>query len=297
MEEGSLRCDANVSVMLNEAKEFGKKVEVKNMNSFRHVHRAIDFEVERQIELLERGELVISETRTFNVTDGKTYGMRTKEELNDYRYFPDPDLSPLVIAEEWLEKIKSEMPALPNELFQKFVIQYGLPEYDAHVLTETKEFAAYFEDLCSFNELKKENSNWLMGPIKSYLNEYALSIEDFGLPSKKLAELIGLVDGKHFSHTVAVQELLPRLVQSPNANILHLAQELNLIQNSDDDFIGGLIDNVIKEYPSKVEEYHHGKKGIVTMFMGEVMKRSAGKANPKAASELLVRKLTELVNR
>ncbi|HEV8512141.1 MAG TPA: Asp-tRNA(Asn)/Glu-tRNA(Gln) amidotransferase subunit GatB [Cyclobacteriaceae bacterium] len=297
MEEGSLRCDANVSVMLNGAKELGKKVEVKNMNSFRHVHRAIDFEVERQIELIERGELVISETRTFNVADGKTYGMRTKEELNDYRYFPDPDLSPLVIAEEWLKKIKSEMPALPNELFQKFMVEYGLPEYDAQVLTETKEFAAYFEELCSFNQLKKENSNWLMGPVKSYLNENALSIEELTLPSKKLAELIGLVGEKHFSYTVAVQELFPRLVGAPNSNILHLAQELNLIQNSDNEFIEGLIDNVIREFPLKVEEYHNGKKGIVAMFMGEVMKRSSGKANPKAANELLVKKLTELVNR
>jgi len=297
MEEGSLRCDANVSVMLNGAKEFGKKVEIKNMNSFRHVHRAIDFEVERQIELLERGELVISETRTFNVTDGKTYGMRTKEELNDYRYFPDPDLSPLVIADEWLEKIKLEMPALPNELFQKFVSQYGLPEYDAQVLTETKEIAAYFEELCSFNQLRKENSNWLMGPVKSYLNESALSIEDFTLSSKKLAELIGLVNEKLFSYTVAVQELFPRLVQLPKSNILHLAQELNLIQNSDNKFIEDLVDNVIKEFPLKVEEYHNGKKGIVSMFMGEVMKRSSGKANPKAANELLVKKLTELVNR
>ena len=297
MEEGSLRCDANVSVMLNGAKELGKKVEVKNMNSFRHVHRAIDFEVERQIELLEQRKSVISETRTFNVADGKTYGMRTKEELNDYRYFPDPDLSPLIISEEWLEKVKSEMPALPNELFQKFVTEYGLPEYDAQVLTETKEFAAYFEELCSFNQLKKENSNWLMGPVKSYLNENSFSIEDLTLPSKKLAELIRMVNEKHFSYTVAVQELFPRLVESPNSNILHLAQELNFIQNSDNEFIEGLIDNVIKEFPLKVEEYNNGKKGIVSMFMGEVMKRSSGKANPKAANELLLKKLTELVNR
>jgi len=297
MEEGSLRCDANVSVMLNDAKEFGKKVEVKNMNSFRHVQRAIDYELERQIDLLEKGEAVISETRTFNVTDGKTYGMRTKEELNDYRYFPDPDLSPLVISNEWLEEIRLQMPSLPHELYHKFVTHYGLPDYDAQVLTETKELAAYFEELCSFNQLKKENSNWLMGPVKSYLNENGISIEDFALTSKKLAELIGMVNEKHFSHTIAVQELFPRLVQSPNSNILHLAQELNLIQNSDDEFIGGLIDNVIKEFPLKVEEYHNGKKGIVSMFMGEVMKRSSGKANPKAANELLLKKLTELVNR
>lgn len=297
MEEGSLRCDANVSVMLRDAKKLGQKVEVKNMNSFRHVQRAIDFEVERQIEILEKGESVISETRTFNVGDGKTYGMRTKETLNDYRYFPDPDLSPMVISDEWLEEIKSQMPSMPNELYQKFVTDYALPPYDAQVLTETKELAAYFEALCSFNQLKKENSNWLMGPVKSYLNENGISFRDFGLPSQKLAELIGLVEQKHFSYTIAAQELFPRLVRSPDSKILHLAEELNLVQNSDHGFIGRIIDEIIKEFPLKVEEYQNGKKGIVTMFMGEVMKRSKGKANPKAASEILVKKLTQLVNR
>jgi aspartyl-tRNA(Asn)/glutamyl-tRNA(Gln) amidotransferase subunit B len=297
MEEGSLRCDANVSVMLHGAKELGRKVEVKNMNSFRHVQRAIDFEVERQIDILEKGESVISETRTFHVSDGRTYGMRTKEELNDYRYFPDPDLSPLVISGKWLEEIQSQMPVLPNELYQKFVTHYGLPDYDAQVLTETKELAAYFEALCEYNQLRKENSNWLMGPVKSYLNETATPLKEFALPSQKLAELIALVDQRHFSYTVAVQELFPRLVRSPSARILHLAQELNLVQNSDQGFIGSIIDVVIKEFPLKVEEYQNGKKGIVTMFMGEVMKRSKGKADPKAANEILVRKLTELVNR
>ena len=297
MEEGSLRCDANVSVTLQSAAALGKKVEIKNMNSFRHVQRAIDFEVERQIDLIEKGESVISETRTFNVSDGKTYGMRTKEELNDYRYFPDPDLSPLVISKEWLEKIKSTMPSLPNELYQKFVTHYGLPDYDAQVLTETKELAAYFELLCECNQLKKENSNWLMGPVKSYLNENAISLRNFALPAEKLAELIALVNGKRFSYTVAAQELFPRLVRSPNSAILHLAQELNLVQNSDHGFIGSIIDEVIKESPLKVEEYYNGKKGIVTMFMGEIMKRSKGKADPKAANDLLLKKLTELVNR
>ncbi len=297
MEEGSLRCDANVSVMLQDAKELGKKVEIKNMNSFRHVLRAIDFEAERQIDILEKGESVISETRTYSVSDDRTYGMRTKEELNDYRYFPDPDLSPLVISDEWLEKIKSAMPSLPDELYEKFTTHYGLPDYDAQVLTETKELAAYFEALCSSNQLTKENSNWLMGPVKSYLNENNISLKEFTLPSHQLAELISLVNKKHFSYTVAVQELFPRLVGSPNSNILHLAQELNLLQNSDHEFIGSILDEVIKEFPLKVEEYQNGKKGIVSMFMGEVMKRSKGKADPKAANELLLKKLTELVNR
>ncbi len=297
MEEGSLRCDANVSVMLNDAKQFGKKVEVKNMNSFRHVQRAIDHEVGRQIDLLEKGEVVISETRTYNAGDGNTYGMRAKEELNDYRYFPDPDLSPLVISNEWLEEIKLQMPALPKELHMKFVMQYGLPEYDADVLTETKELAAYYEELCSFNQLNKENSNWLMVPVKSYLNDHGISIQDFSLPSEKLAELIRLVNENHFSYTVAVQELFPRLVQLPKSDIFHLAKELNVLQNSDSEFIGSIIDHVIKEFPLKVEEYQNGKKGIISMFMGEVIKRSKGKANPKAASDLMLKKLNELVNR
>ncbi len=297
MEEGSLRCDANVSVKLKGAKELGKKVEVKNMNSFRHVQRAIDYEVERQIDLIEKGELVICETRTFNVSDGKTYGMRTKEELNDYRYFPDPDLSPLVISDEWLEQIKSQMLSLPNELYQKLVTHYGLPEYDAQILTETKETAAYFEALCACNGLSKEDSNWLMGPVKSYLNEKNIGIDSFPLTPQNLAELIRLVSERHFSYTVALQELFPRLVESPSLNILELARKLNLIQNSDSDFISKIIEKVINEFPLKVEEYQNGKKGIVSMFMGEVMKQSKGKADPKAANELLVKKLNEIVAR
>jgi aspartyl-tRNA(Asn)/glutamyl-tRNA(Gln) amidotransferase subunit B len=297
MEEGSLRCDANISVKLNTSRELGKKVEVKNMNSFRHVQRAIDYEAGRQIDLLEKGEPVISETRTYNVTDGKTYSMRTKEELNDYRYFPDPDLSPLKISEEWINDIKSKMPALPDELFRKFTAHYNLPEYDAAILTETNEMANYFEELCSHNKLSKENSNWLMGPVKSYLNEKNVEVADFPLPSKKLAELIAMVNAKHFSYKVAAQELLPRLIQSPEIDILKTAEYLNLIQVGDDDFINEIIAGVVKEFPLKVEEYQNGKKGIVSMFMGEVMKRSKGKADPKAANELLVKKLNEMVKR
>lgn len=297
MEEGSLRCDANVSVMLNGAKELGKKVEVKNMNSFRHVQRAIDYETERQIELIERGEPVVSETRTYNVNDGKTYGMRTKEELNDYRYFPDPDLSPLQISDEWFEKIKTSMPALPHELHEKFGTHYHLPEYDAHLLTETKEMAAYFEALCGFSDQYKENSNWLMGPVKSYLNEGNIEIQDFLVTPAKLAELIALVTTKQISHKVAVSEMFPRLAKTPQMNILAAAQELNLIQVSDNNFLNEMIDQVIQEFPAKVEEFKKGKKGLSAMFMGEIMKRSKGKADPKAANELLTKKLNEIAHR
>jgi aspartyl-tRNA(Asn)/glutamyl-tRNA(Gln) amidotransferase subunit B len=297
MEEGSLRCDANVSVMLNGAKELGKKVEVKNMNSFRHVQHAIDYETERQIGLLERGEVVVSETRTYNVHDGKTHSMRTKEELNDYRYFPDPDVSPLQISDEWFDKIKKQMPALPDELHKKFVSHYHLPDYDAHLLTETKELAAYFETLCQCSDHYKDNSNWLMGPVKSYLNEGNIEIENFPVTPAKLAELIALVSGKQLSHTVAVQELFPRLAKTPQLNILQTAQELNLLQISDDRFISELIAEVLREFPAKVEEYKKGKKGISAMFMGEIMKRSKGKADPKAANELLMKKLNEASKR
>ncbi len=297
MEEGSLRCDANVSVKLKGAKELGKKVEIKNMNSFRHVQRAIDYEAERQIDLIERRDPVISETRAYDAVDGKTYGMRTKEELNDYRYFPDPDLSPLAISDQWLEKIKAEMPPLPNELLKKMIDHYHLPEYDAQILTETKETVAYFEALCACNGLTKENSNWLMGPVKSYLNEKNLGIESFPIIPQTLAELIRLVSERHFSYTVALQHLFPRLLASPGSNILGLARELNLTQTSDTDFISTLIENVISEFPLKVEEYKKGKKGIASMFMGEVMKRSKGKADPKATNELLVKKLNEIVAR
>ena len=294
MEEGSLRCDANISLMLKGAKEFGKKVEVKNMNSFRNVHLAIEHEIERQMELLENHELVVSETRTFNAGDGKTYGMRTKEELNDYRYFPDPDLSPLEVSDAWLNEIKSSMPPLPRELHQKFITQYQLPEYDAGVLTDTKEIAFYFEDLCRHTTNFKAASNWVMGPVKSCLNEQGIEIDKFPVSTKQLADLIALIDIGKVSFAVASQKIFPELVNHSSKSPLEIAQQLNLIQDSNIDSILQIVDQVVKEFPLKVEEYKNGKKGIISMFMGEVMKRSHGKADPKIATQLLTKKLSEL---
>lgn len=294
MEEGSLRCDANVSVMLTGATTYGKKVEIKNMNSFRNVQRAIDYEAARQIKLLEKGEPVISETRTFNVADGKTYGMRTKEELNDYRYFPDPDLSPMVVSEEWLQEIQTSMPALPRALFERFVQQYGLPEYDAAVLTETRDVAEYFVSVCSHTTNYKAASNWVMGPIKSWLNEHNAEATQFPLTPATIAELIALIDSGQISYTVAYQHIFPALLQQPQAKPLALAGQLNLLQDSNQDAIQPIVDAVIREFPLKVEEFKNGKKGIITMFMGEVMKRSKGKADPKVASALLNKKLQEV---
>ena len=294
MEEGSLRCDANVSVMLKGATQLGKKVEVKNMNSIRNVQRAIDHEFERQIVLLEHGGEIVSETSTFNADDGKTYGMRTKEELNDYRYFPDPDLSPLVVSDEWLDDIRTSMPALPEDLFQKFVSTYGLPEYDAQVLTDCRDVAEFFENICSVTKNYKAASNWTMGPVKSYLNETGRTADEMPVSPKSVGRIISLIDEGKISYASASQKIIPELLQHPEIAPLQIAGELNLILDRNEDTIQPIIDQVVREFPLKVEEFKNGKKGIIGMFMGEVMKRSKGKADPKLANELLTRKLKSL---
>jgi aspartyl-tRNA(Asn)/glutamyl-tRNA(Gln) amidotransferase subunit B len=294
MEEGSLRCDANISVMLNGAKEFGKKVEVKNMNSIRNVQRAIDHEIERQIEEIEKGNSIPSETRTFDAGTGLTYGMRTKEELNDYRYFPDPDLSPLEVSDKWLNDIKASMPSLPRELFNKFKSVYQLSEYDSQVLTDTKEVALYFEEVCKHTKSFKAASNWVMGPIKSYLNELTLSVDEFPLSPKVVADIITLIEEGKINFASASQKVFPEMLKSPGKTPLEVAQQLNLIQDSNLDSIMPIVEAVLQAFPLKVEEYKNGKKGIIGMFMGEVMKRSKGKADPKMATELLTKKLEEV---
>lgn len=289
MEEGSLRCDANVSVMPKGSTTLGKKVEVKNMNSIRNVQRAIDHEIERQILKIGKGNAIFSETRTFDANNGKTYGMRTKEELNDYRYFPDPDLSPLVVSDKWLNDIKASMPELPKDLLIKYVTDYKLPEYDALVLTESRDVAKYFEEICAHTTNYKAASNWVMGPVKSYLNENSSTSN---LPSPAIiAELISMIDTGKINFSVASQKVFPELLKDPKQSPAQVAQNLNLIQDSSTDTILPIVKEVIKEFPLKVEEYKNGKKGIISMFMGEVMKRSKGKADPKLATELLVENL------
>lgn len=287
MEEGSLRCDANISVRIRGAATYGKKVEVKNMNSFRNVARAIEHEYERQIQMIEANEDIISETRTFDATTGTTASMRTKEDLNDYRYFPEPDLSPVVISEEWLEGIRKEMPELPRELHYKFVSVYGLPEYDAGVLTDSKEIALYFNELCESTSNFKAASNWMMGPVKSYLNELTLHIVDFPISPKRLADLIAIVDEGKVNFSVASQKIYPEMLKSKDKSPLQIAQELNLIQESDEGSLKPIVEKVLAENAAKVEEYRSGKKGLMGMFMGQVMKQSQGKADPKVATKLL----------
>ncbi|HCR53073.1 MAG TPA: Asp-tRNA(Asn)/Glu-tRNA(Gln) amidotransferase GatCAB subunit B [Cytophagales bacterium] len=292
MEEGSLRCDANVSVMKRGASELGKKVEVKNMNSIRNVQRAIDHEINRQIAVLEKGGSIVSETRTFDVVSGTTSSMRTKEELNDYRYFPDPDLSPLLVSDEWLDEIKATMPMLPEALLQKFISEYNLPEYDAEVLTENKAMANFFLSVSALTTHYKSVSNWLMGPIKSLLNERG--VELLPLEPKVLADLIELVEQNKISFANAAQKVLPSLLDKENVDVLKVAKDLNLIQESDESTIQEVVDKVLGNFPAKVAEYKKGKKGLIAMFMGEVMKQTKGKADPKVANSLLQKKLSEI---
>lgn len=294
MEEGSLRCDANVSVKLVDAKELGKKVEIKNMNSIRNVQRAIDIEIERQIQLLEKGESIISETRTFNATQGTTHSMRTKEELNDYRYFPDPDLSPVEVTDQWLSIIRESMPPLPQEFYQKFISVYHLSEYDAQVLTDSKEIALYFDGVCHLTGNYKAAANWIMGPIKSYLNEVTSMVSGIPISMATLAELIALIDSGKVNFSIASQRLFPELVKNQPESVLELAQQLNLIQDNSEDSVLVFVNEVLTRHPEKVLEYKKGKTGILGMFMGEVKKLSQGKADPKVANELLIKRLKEI---
>ncbi len=293
MEEGSLRCDANVSVMLADAKAFGKKVEIKNMNSIRNVQRAIDIEVDRQIELLEKGESIVSETRTYDADKNKTFSMREKEELNDYRYFPDPDLSPVIVSEEWLSRIKASISVLPQELLEKFISHYKLSEYDAQVLTDSKDIAVYFESVCKSTANFKAAANWVMGPVKSWLNENQKSADQFPIAASRLSEVIHLIDTGKMNFTIASQRLFPQLISNPEKPVLEIALELDILQESDQNSILPIIEEVIAAFPDKVKEYKKGKSAIVGMFMGEVMKRSKGKADPKVTNELLLNKLKE----
>lgn len=293
MEEGSMRCDANVSVRLVGAAEFGTKVEVKNMNSIRNVQRAIEFEITRQIEALEKGETLYQETRSFDALKGITISMRSKEAANDYRYFPEPDLQPLFVDENQIHAIKAEMPALPRELFLKYTREFGLSEYDAYLLTDSKPIALYFESIIQHTKNYKSAANVLMGDVKSYLNQNGLDISEFPIAPKTIAELIQLVDDGKVSFSVASQKLFPALIETPTASPLDLATGLNLIQDSNEDSLLGYIETVKTNNPAEVERYKNGEKQLIGFFMGQLMKVSNGKADPKQSNQLLRKKLDE----
>jgi aspartyl-tRNA(Asn)/glutamyl-tRNA(Gln) amidotransferase subunit B len=290
MEEGSMRCDANVSVRLLGAKDFGTKVEVKNMNSIRNVQRAIEFEITRQIEALESGEALTQETRAFDALKGITISMRTKEAANDYRYFPEPDLPPITVSAAQIAAISKDMPALPHALFERYTQTYGLSDYDAYNITDQKGLALYYEALIGFTKNYKAAANWLMGDIKSYLNEQGVDISTFPIGAERIAALIELIDQGKISNSIAAQRLFPALFQSTETP-LEIAERLNLIQSSDSSIIEGFIAQVIAQNSAEVERYRNGEKQLIGFFMGQLMKVSGGKADPKASNAILRQKL------
>ena len=294
MEEGSMRCDANVSVRLNGAAQFGTKVEVKNMNSIRNVQRAIEFEIIRQIEALENGEVLSQETRGFDALKGTTIAMRSKEAANDYRYFPEPDLQPLVIDNKQIEAIRAEMPALPRELFQKYTSELGLSAYDAALITDSKPVALYFEEIIAHTKNYKAAANLLMGDVKSYLNQNGLEMEEFPVSAQTIASLIALVDEGKISISVASQKIFPALVEKPESAPLDLAVSMNLIQESDEGSLSGYIQQVFDENPVEVSRYIAGEKQLTGFLMGKLMKVSGGKADPKQANQILRKMLDDL---
>lgn len=292
MEEGSMRCDVNISVRLKGAAKFGERAEIKNLNSIRNVKRAIDHEYARQIEMLEKGEKPHQETRRFDAVKGITYPMRTKEHAHDYRYFAEPDLPPVVISDAFIKEIKEAMPPLSKELAKKYATVFGLSDYDAKVLTEDKATALYYEALTKHTGNYKSAANWMLGPIRSYLNEQALEINDLKIPQSALADLIQMIDEGKTNFSVASQKIFPEMIKHPEKAPLAIAQELNLLQNSNEEELAVFCDQALAMYPDKVAEYKAGKKGVLGLFMGEVMKLSGGKADPKSASQLLTKKLT-----
>jgi aspartyl-tRNA(Asn)/glutamyl-tRNA(Gln) amidotransferase subunit B len=292
MEEGSLRCDCNISVRKKGATEYGERCEVKNMNSMRFAKRAIEYEFKRQIDILENGGKISRQTLNFDPATGVTSPLRDKEDANDYRYFPEPDLPPVVVTKARLEEVRASLPPLPKVLFEQFITEYELNSQDAYTITEEKETALYFIDFAKNVSNKKAAANLLINKIRPYLSEQNLAIQDFKVSFEKLSAFISIIEDGKVSNTMAYQRIFPELVKNENETPLQIAERLNLLQNNDDDFLEKICRDVIAQYPDKVAEYKKGKKGLIGFFMGEVMKQSKGKAEPKSSTALLTQLLS-----
>ncbi|OQW93651.1 MAG: aspartyl/glutamyl-tRNA amidotransferase subunit B [Beggiatoa sp. IS2] len=290
MQEGSLRCDANVSVRPQGQTAFGTRAELKNLNSFRFVERAINVEIERQIALLENGGTVKQETRLYDADKNETRSMRSKEEANDYRYFPDPDLLPLVIAPELLTAVKTTLPELPDEKKQRFMREYALSLYDASVLTASRELANYFEETVRLAKDAKLCVNWVMGDLSASLNKHNLEITASKISAEKLAGLLRRISDNTISGKIAKQVFETMWLTGEDADVL--IEKQGLRQVTDTSVIENIIDTVIANNPKQVQDYRSGKDKLFGFFVGQVMKASQGKANPAQVNELLQKKLS-----
>jgi len=289
MEEGSFRCDANVSVMPVDSDTLGTRAEIKNVNSFKFVKQAIEYEIQRQIDQIEDGGTIVQETRLFDPTSGKTRSMRSKEEAHDYRYFPDPDLVPLVISEDWVDRLRLELPELPEQRRQRFMDNLGLPFYDADVLTASRALADYFEAGFAAHGNAKTVANWIMGEITRALNDSGTAIEACPITPEQLADLLKLIDGGTISGKIAktVFDEMWHSGKSPKS----IVEEQGLVQVSDSGAIESIIDEIMAANAGQVDEYRGGKEKVFGFFVGQVMKASRGKANPSVVNALLLEKL------
>jgi aspartyl-tRNA(Asn)/glutamyl-tRNA(Gln) amidotransferase subunit B len=289
MEEGSLRCDANVSIRRVGETALGTKAEVKNVNSFRYLQKALEYEIERQIDVVEHGGRVVQETRLFDSAQGRTFSMRSKEEAHDYRYFPEPDLPPVLVDDARRTAVAGSLPELPEARLQRFVAEYGLPEYDANLLTQSRGLADYFEATARAATNAKAASNWIMGELLRTLKERAITIEQIPLTPDALAGLIRIVDRGTISSTVA-KVVFARMYETGRSadDIVHSD---GLAQIGDEDALAGIVRDAIAANPDAVEQYRKGRNNAFGFLVGHVMKASQGKANPKVVNELLKREL------
>ena len=292
MEEGSLRCDANISVRLKGTEKLGTKTEVKNMNSFKSVERAINHEVERQIEILEDGGEIVQETLLWNADLNEASPMRSKEEAHDYRYFPEPDLLPVVISEEWKKEIGEQLPEMPDKRKEKLINKYTLPEYDAEILTQTKPVADYFENVASFTNDFKSASNWIMGEVLKVINEQKMDIKDLPVSADMLAKLINLIDSGTISGKIA-KDIFPEMISTGKDPEI-IIKEKDLVQITDVSSLENMVEKIIESHQDEVKQFLDGKEKVLGFFVGQIMKETKGKANPKLVNELLHKKLNEL---
>ncbi|GJM29509.1 MAG: aspartyl/glutamyl-tRNA(Asn/Gln) amidotransferase subunit B [Cyclobacteriaceae bacterium] len=290
MEQGSLRCDCNVSVRLKGATELGKKVEIKNMNSVRNVRRAIEKEVQRQVSEIELGHEIISETRSFDEKSGGSSSMRTKEEVNDYRYFPEPDLSPVSISDQWIEKIRQSMPVLPAELKKQLEERYSFSSEDALFLTDSVETFNFFSAAVTHSSNPESILNWMKGPIQSYLKDQGFSVNELPLTPIQVSELADITASK-ISFSVAAQKILPELLKVPNSTPKAVAERLGLLEDHNEDHLEPIVLDILDSFPDKVAAYRKGKKGLIGFFMGQLMKKTESKVDPRIANELLSKHL------
>lgn len=289
MEEGSLRCDANISLRPWGQEKFGTRAELKNMNSFRSVQRGLEYEQLRQAEILDAGGEVVQETRRYDDAVGKSFSMRGKEEAHDYRYFPDPDLVRLHISEEWKESVRASIPELPDARKARYTSEYGLPSYDAEVITSSKKLADFFEDSLNYTKDAKAVANWIMGDLLGYLNTNGLELADVKITGQGLGEMIGLLEKGTISGKIA-KTVFKEMLESGKLP-QQIVEEQGLVQISDEGAILAIVDSVIDKNPQSVEDFRAGKEKAIGFLVGQIMKETKGKANPALVNKLLLERL------